>query len=257
MDKSPALQESSLTAAHHHDDFPFRRGCTEIIEKFLQRAAVRGVVQFRDFAGDGRGAFGPEGLDELAQGLDQPEGRFIENHRPRLPGKLRQARLPAFLDREESFKAEAVAGEARIDEGRHESRGPGQCLHLDARLHAGTHQQEARVGDAGGAGVADQGDGLACQDPVAHAVHFPVLVELMVRLHPGGDFIVLEQHRTGPGVFRQDQVGLLEDADGPERHVFKIAYRRRNDIEFCHNFRTFVETSGPVPAGCPANHRQN
>ena len=57
-----------------------------------------------------------------------------------------------------------------------------------------------------------------------------MFIEFMVRLHGVLDFEMLQQNARGAGVFGQNQIGLLQDADGPECHVLQIAYRRRYDV---------------------------
>ena len=231
---------------NYQDYFALGRVLRKKVEEFLQRATMRGVVQLRNLARDRGRTFGAEHLDELAQGLDQAERRLVENHRPRLCGQEGQLRLPALFYGKESFETEPVAGKTRIDQRRYECRGSGQRLDLDARLHTGADEKESRIGDAGRTRIADQGDGLAVEDPLFHALHFFVFVELVVRFHPCLDVVVLEQDGTGPRVFGQDEVGFLQDADSPQRDVFQIADRRGNDIEFCHFFRIFGQKYGKM-----------
>ena len=54
-----------------------------------------------------------------------------------------------------------------------------------------------------------------------------MFIEFMMGLEFSVDVVVLQQHGTGPGVFRQNKVRLLKDFHGTERHVFQISYGRR------------------------------
>ena len=53
--------------------------------------------------------------------------------------------LPPFLDREETLETEPVAGNARTDQGRDESRRSRKSLHFYAFTGACAYQQETRV----------------------------------------------------------------------------------------------------------------
>jgi hypothetical protein len=41
---------------------------------------------------------------------------------------------------------------------------------------------------------------------------------------------MLEKDRACPRILSKDKIGFLKDPDGPESHVFKIAYRSRHYI---------------------------
>ncbi|EKD34791.1 MAG: hypothetical protein ACD_75C02184G0001 [uncultured bacterium] len=87
----------------------------------------------------------------------------------------------------------------------------------------------ARIGDAGGAGVADQGDILAflqAEDDLCapFRLFFPVIADQRRR-----DPEVGEELPGVPGVLGSDEIDLLEDPQGPQGNVFEIADRGGHD----------------------------
>ena len=94
-----------------------------------------------------------------------------------------------------------------------------------------TAQQKARVRDSGGSGIADQGDIQSAEDTFLHQLDRLILIEFVVRLEPTVDVVMMEEDGTGPGVLRQDEVGLFQDLDGPESHVVQVPDRSRDDVQ--------------------------
>ena len=126
--------------------------------------------------------------------------------------------------RQEAEEDEAVAREAAVDESRHEGRGAGQALHVDTGLDGLAHQQESGVADAGCAGVGDDGDGGAAQEPLDKRGHGLVLVEDVVALEGRLDAVVLEEHARGACVLGEDEVHRLKNLDSTKGHVAEVPY---------------------------------
>ena len=116
-------------------------------------------------------------------------------------------------------------------------------LDLDPLFRAGAGQQEARVGDAGRAGIAHQGDVQPAQDTFLHELDRLVFVEFMVRLEGTPDVVMVEEHRTGAGVLRQDEVRLPQDLYGPEGHIVQVPDRGRDDEKFSRHQPSFLRTA--------------
>ena len=116
-------------------------------------------------------------------------------------------------------------------------------LHLDPLLRAGARQQEARIGDAGRASVAHQGDVQPAQDALLHELDRLVFVEFVVRLKGTPDVVVVKEHRTGTGVFGQDEVRFLQDLYGPEGHIVQVPDRGRDDEKLARHQPSFLRTA--------------
>ena len=207
---------------------------------FLEGASLVLLVELGYLAGDGAAALRAEMLDHLFQRLHEPVGRLVENHRAGFSFQGSEERLPAFLLREESFEGEPVARESGGDDGRDAGRGARKRLDLDAFFRAGAGEEEARIGDAGRAGVADEGDVQAAQDALLDHLHCLVLIEFVMRLERLVDVVMLEEDRTRARVLRQDEVGFLQDLDGPEGHVVEIADRSRDDEKLSRHQPSFL-----------------
>ena len=182
-------------------------------------------------------------IRELFQRLHEPVGGLVEDHGAGFRLQGGKQGLPAFLLREEALETEAVARQAGGDDGRDAGRGAREGLDLDPFLRAGAGQQEARVGDAGRAGVAHQGDVQPAQDALLHELDRLVFVELVVRLEGAADVVVVEEHRAGAGVLRQDEVRLLQDLYGPEGHVVQVPDRGRDDEKLSRHQPSFLRTA--------------
>ena len=126
------------------------------------------LVHFGYLSGDRTTAIRSEMLRQLFQRLDEPEWRFIENHRAGLRLQRGQERLPSLFLRKEALEAETVAGQAGGNDGRDAGRRSGKGLHLDPFLRTRAGQQETGIGDAGRAGIADEGDVQSPQDAFLH-----------------------------------------------------------------------------------------
>ena len=90
--------------------------------------------------------------------------------------------------------------------------------------------EEARVADAWGAGIAHDSDILARLQPLHDACHRLVFVELVVGEHRAVYVEVLQQLTACACVLCQNQIGFLQDAEGPHRDVLQIAYGCGYDI---------------------------
>ena len=189
-------------------------------------------MHLRDFPGDGALALGAEEFGELLERLHQAIGRLIEYHRTWLLGELAQQSLPSFLHGKETLETETVTRKPGRNYGRNACSCPRKSLDLNAFLGASADEEKPGVADAGSAGVADQGYVESVHDPVLDGADRLVLIELVVRLERTVDVIVLQQDGAGPGVFRQNQVCVLQNLDGPVCHVVEISYRCRNYVQF-------------------------
>ena len=133
-----------------------------------------------DFTAGTHLTVGTEHLGKLLQGFQHAVRRLIEDHRTFLIGQRLQLRLAAFLLRQETLEAKAVARQSTADQSRHESSGARERLHLNAGLDSLAYQKEPWVTDAWRASIADERNGLSSQQPVNHRCRCTVLVELMV-----------------------------------------------------------------------------
>ena len=71
-----------------------------------------------------------------------------------------------------------------------------------------------------------------------------MLIELMMRLEPSLDFIMLEQYRTCPGILSKNEIGFLQHPYRPEGHIFQISDRCRDYIkDSLHHLPTFRRTA--------------
>ena len=188
-------------------------------------------MDLRNLPCDGAFPVRSEILGELLQGLHEPVGGLVENHRPRLFRKGFEQGLASFFLGKEAFETETVAGEAGTDEGRDAGGRSGKRLHLDPFFGAGPYEQESGIGDARSSRIADQGDVQSAQDALLDQLAGLVFVEFVVRLKGNMDIEMLQQHGTGAGVFREDEIGFPEDPDGPQGHVLQVSDGGGNDIE--------------------------
>ena len=95
------------------------------------------------------------------------------------------------------------------------------------------NQPGARVGDARRARVGDQRDVLACPKPGDQPWGLARLVVLAQADERLPDLVVREQLRRPSRVFGGDQIHLAQRPQRPERQVFQVADRRRDDEERC------------------------
>ena len=175
-----------------------------------------------------------KGLGKLSQRLDHAIGRFVEYHRARLRGQLRQTRGAPFLLRQEALEGEPLAGQGRRYEGGHEGGRSWQTLHAHTARRTGPYEHESGVGDGGCASIGNQGHVFARSNASRKGFGRLVLVELMVRTQSVLDVEMFEEHPRCPRVFRQNQVHLFENPQGAKRDVFEVAHGCRYEIECSH-----------------------
>ena len=69
-----------------------------------------------------------------------------------------------------------------------------------------------------------------------------MFVVFVMTFSMGRNAVLLQQHRAGAGVLRQDQIHFAEHLHSPEGHVVEIAYGRRYDEKFRHFFLSLSVT---------------
>ena len=141
-----------------------------------------------------------------------------------------QQRLAAFLLRQESLEAEAVARQTRAYDSRDERRSARQTLHRDAGFSRLASEKEAGVADSGRAGIADERYRLASLQTFDYGCRCAVFVELVMRHQPVLYIEMLKQNARCASVLGKHQICLFQYADGTHRHVFHIAHRSRHNI---------------------------
>lgn len=206
-------------------------------------AAEGELVDLGQLFGDGDGSFGTEDLLHLLEALEQAMRRLIADDGLLHLGEAFQEGFLTLLVGQEAVEVEAAAGKARLHEGGDEGRGAGEALDGDLLAHALADEQEAGVGDAWRARIADQRHRLAVADLTHIAVHLGVLVEDMVGQTAFVDLVVLQQMLGGAGVLGQDEINRLEHVEGSEGDVFQVADGGWDDIQF-HDRRYSITKRG-------------
>ena len=177
----------------------------------------------------------PEGGGKLFQCFHQPIGGFIKDHGSGFCSQAGQEGLPAFFLRQKTFKSEFIAGETAGNQGRNAGRCARKGLYFNAFFGTGTGQQKARIRNAGGAGVRDEGHIEPGENALLHQFHGLVLVELVMAFQGPMDIEMLQQDRAGAGVLGQNEVCSFEDFHCTERHILQVSHRRGHDIkDTCH-----------------------
>ena len=207
----------------------------EMCRYLFQRAAHTFFVQLGNLAAGGAAAVAAKDLCQLAQGFRHAIGRLVDDHGTRFLGEGGEARGASFLLRQEALEGKPLAGQARRHQGRHERRCARQALHLHIARHASADQHKSGVANARRAGVRHEHHGfIACGQPFCYRLGRLVLVELMVRLEPRLDVVMLEQHTRRARILSQHEVGGLEQFEGAERDVSEVAHGRGHEIKFSH-----------------------
>ena len=76
---------------------------------------------------------------------------------------------------------------------------------------------------------------LSRQQALHQRLHRLVFIEFMVCIQGIMGYIeMLQEDARGAGIFRQYHIRLLQDSDGPERHVLHVAHGCGNDIQYAH-----------------------
>jgi 4-amino-4-deoxy-L-arabinose transferase-like glycosyltransferase len=196
-----------------------------------EAAAVDLLVPFRQLAADGRLAVAERGFGGGEEEAEPAPG-LEEDERARLGGERGEAgRARRRTVGEEPLEDEAVGGDAGHGDERHRGRRPGDRHHRDAGVDGAAHEVIPGIGDAGRAGVADEGDARAGREPRDDGGRARPLDRVVVARERAGDAVVREQRARVPGVLRRDQVDLAEDAQRPQRHVLEVPDRRGDDVE--------------------------
>lgn len=174
---------------------------------------------------------------QILQRAEQFVRRFVKDHRTRLAAQFLQTGGAAFLDRQESFEDETLAGQPAGGQRRYESRGAGQTLHLHALPDSLTGQQKSGIGDTRGAGVGDQRHVLTGQDLFDDTIDCAVFVEHMMGLHRSVYPEVAHQLARSTGVFGHYQIRPPERFHCAGRHVVHISHRGGYQVQLCHVVR--------------------
>src|SRR5262249_30537409 len=57
------------------------------------------------------------------------------------------------------------------------------------------------------------------------------LIVFMIRGQRRGDLVAVQQFARGARIFRRDQLDFAQDSQRAQRDVFKVANRRRDDVQ--------------------------
>ena len=129
------------------------------------------------------------------------------------------------------MEGEALGGEAAGDEGGEGGVGSGDGEDRNAGGDGGLNELGAGVGDAGSAGVRDDGDAGAGLELGYKLLGALGLVEEMVAEGGGDDLKVVEEFLRLARVFAGDLVGLAQDAKGAQGDVLEVADGGGDEIE--------------------------
>ena len=184
-------------------------------------------------------------LQHVAKGRQHPFRRFVKDEKRPLAGE-RQQPLPSFslTIRQKSRESEVVGGKPRGRERGDGGAGSRYRHYGDPCGHGVAHQLKAGIGDAGSPGVGDERHAKPLLQPFQDVIPFEVLVVVEVRGERPGDAEMGQQLPGMAGVFRRDQIGFLQDAQGAQRDVLQIPDRRGYDIKNsgCHNLETVLRS---------------
>ena len=134
----------------------------------------------------------------------------------------------------EAQKEKTVNGQSGHAERRRNGAGSRDRDHGHVRRDGLRDEVKPGVGDGGHAGVGDQGDVLAGQEPADQLRRPFPLVVFVVGDQRRGDAVALQQGPGVPRVLAGDHVHLAEDAQRPQSDVFQVADRRPDDVERTH-----------------------
>ncbi|OGP57826.1 MAG: hypothetical protein A2V67_12530 [Deltaproteobacteria bacterium RBG_13_61_14] len=136
-----------------------------------------------------------------------------------------------FLGRQEADESELFPHDAgHADRGGQGGR-PGRRHHPDAGFLSQSDQPHSRIGQAGRAGVGDQGHGFPLLQLGQDDRRAFGLVVLVVALQGLADAEGGEQLPGPAGVFRHDQVRLAQHPLGPAGEVLQVADGRGNNVK--------------------------
>ena len=136
--------------------------------------------------------------------------------------------------RQEAFENKLLCRQARVDQSRHKSSRSRQTLHFDAAFHTLTHQKKPRIGDGRCTCIGHQGQSLSRLDTVSDTFHHLMLVADMESGHRLADVEMTQQIARSAGILGKNSIHLLQNTDGAKCDVFKVANRRRNEIQLAH-----------------------
>ena len=184
------------------------------------------LVGFRELPAYAGAACGAEALAQRPQGGAQSPGRLEEDHRPGLPDQLpdRPAEVAGSAG-EESFEAEAVAGQAGSHESRQHGRRSGNHRHGDSRFGGSNDEPVPRIRHRGHSRVRDD-DHLPPRRGQFQKVGDPlILVVLVIGEDPASQ---AQAEAAGQGakatrVLGGYHVGLLEFLPQARRGVVVVA----------------------------------
>ena len=103
-----------------------------MVDDLAQAATDTLLIDLGDLAAATHASLLAKDLGKLLQRLEHTVRRLIENHRPLLGLEILQHRLASLLLRQETLKAEAVAGQSTRHQGRNKGRGSRKGLDRNA-----------------------------------------------------------------------------------------------------------------------------
>jgi len=136
--------------------------CGELGAKFADGTAQELFVQLGQFAGDDGVLRCSEDCLDIGESVHDTMRGFIEDVSSVVAGKLFESSLAlARLGGKKAVEGEVVGGEAAGDQGADSSVRTGDGKDGDACGDGGCGDLAAGIGDAGGSGIADDGDACA------------------------------------------------------------------------------------------------
>ena len=204
------------------------------ITQFTRRAAIKLFKFLADFTGDTYPSIITQYVSDRRKRLRQSVGTLIGDQRFTPLGVLgKQFTQCRRLARQKAEISETIAGQSRANQRCRERARARQWNDIVPALNRRRYQLESGIGDARRARIRNQRHVSVFQRG-EHLVQLGNLVVLVIAGHGRVDVIMSRQDARCPRVFRGDQRDFAQDAQGAQRHVFQIAYRRWNDVECAH-----------------------
>ena len=161
-----AARQRGGAATDHQREFAARWVLPQVGERGGGGATEDLLELLGQLAAERDWAIGAERRDQVTEGGDDPVGRF-EYQQRRVGVEMRgEQLLPGGAgSRQEAAEAEAVAGEARCNQGGHDRGRAGDGHDLVAGGEGVADEGKPGIGDAGGASIGDEGD-VALGEPI-------------------------------------------------------------------------------------------
>lgn len=189
---------------------------------------MEGFEGFCEFPGNADGSVGGQVGKDFEGGWKAVGGFKKEGGFSGIESGLKLLATFALLDMEEAVKGKRMGREAGGDQGRGDGGWAGENGEFDFLITAGFEEAMPRIGEAGGAGVGDDGDLFSLAgsfDELGDPLLFVVVVQ---RDQWAGNLEMIEEPEGVPRVLAGDEVGSPQGVDGPQSDVPQVAYWCRN-----------------------------